>query len=205
MGRYSKWFFPRICDRLMSIEALTEQRKSLLSDVSGEVLEVGFGTGLNLPHYPAAVTRLTAADINPGMLSLAEKRSTECPFNVDHRLMNGETLALETGRFDCAVSTWVLCSIREVEQALAEIRRVLKPEGRLFFIEHGLSDDSTVQRWQNRLNGLQKKIADGCNLNRDMKALIQSVGFDFERLETFYVKKAPKTHGFTFRGVAIPS
>ena len=181
---------------------LAEARQALLADVEGEVLEIGFGTGLNLPHYPPNVQKITTVDVNPGMNKIAQKRIEDSSTTVDNRVLNGESLPMEDHTFDSVVSTWTLCSIQNVGQALKEIYRVLKPGGRFFFIEHGLSEDPKIQRWQNLLNPLQMRIADGCHLNRDIGVLIEEQDFNIVELDRFYMEKAPKTHGYTYRGVA---
>jgi ubiquinone/menaquinone biosynthesis C-methylase UbiE len=188
----------------MSAPALAQCRQKLLADVRGDVLEIGFGTGLNLPYYPPHIHHLTAVDINPGMPALAQKRLRTSPITVDYRILNGEVLPMRDHTFDSVVSTWTLCSIANVTQALQEIRRVLKPEGRFLFIEHGLSDAPRVQRWQHRLNPLQKLLADGCHLDRNMRALIEAQQFHFLALRQFYLDNTPKTHGYTYQGLATP-
>lgn len=202
MGLYSTYIFPRILDRFMSAGQMKKARSALLAGVSGEIFEIGFGTGLNLPFYPDGVRTIVTADVNAGMNSLAQKRIDECPITVDNRVLNGENLPMEDATFDSVVCTWTLCSIKNVEQALSEIHRVLKPEGRFFFVEHGLADDPKVQRWQHRLNPLQKKIGDGCNLNRDIKALVQDQHFRFVEFENYYMEKVPRIAGYQYHGIA---
>ena len=202
MGFYSRVVFPFACDRLMSRGALEEARSELLSGTTGEVLEIGFGTGLNLPHYPSSVRRITAVEINPGMAHMARRRIEHHSIPVDIRLMDGEELPLKDDSFDSVVSTWTLCSIRNVERALEEIHRVVKPDGHLHFIEHGLSDDPRIQRWQNRITPLQRFIAEGCHLNRNIKTLIEGQNFEITELKQYYMDEAPRTHGYTYQGLA---
>jgi SAM-dependent methyltransferase len=202
MGLYSRLLFPRGLDWLMSRPPFPEFRQALLADVEGKVLEVGFGTGLNLPHYPNHIRTLTTVDPNPGMTTLARKRIDASPLTVESHVINGEQLPMSDNVFDTVVSTWTLCSITDVEQALAEIRRVLKPDGRFFFIEHGLSDEPKVQRWQHFLTPLQRIYADGCHLNRDIPKIIEGQGLTFVQFEQFYLDGAPKSQGCMFRGVA---
>jgi ubiquinone/menaquinone biosynthesis C-methylase UbiE len=189
----------------MSAPALAQCRQELLADVSGDVLEIGFGTGLNLPYYPSHIHHLTAVDINPSMPALAQQRLRASPITVDYRILNGEELPMRDQTFDSVVSTWTLCSIANVAQALREIRRVLKAEGRFLFIEHGLSDTPRVQRWQHRLNPLQKVLADGCHLNRNMRALIEAQQFHLLTLRQFYLEHTLKTHGYMYQGQATPA
>lgn len=186
----------------MSDSTLAEYRQQVLAAVSGEVLEIGFGTGLNLPHYPERIQKLIVIDTNPGMNALAQKRIQASPIRVALQVLNSESLPMVDNSFDSVICTWTLCSIANVCQALKEICRVLKPGGKFFFIEHGLSDEPKVQVWQNRLTPLQKMIADGCHLNRNIKQLIENY-FQILKLEQFYAPGIPKTHSYMYQGVAI--
>ncbi len=201
MGVYSQVIFPRLVDWTMSNPTLTKYRQQVLSEVSGDVLEIGFGTGLNLPHYPERLQKLTVIDTNPGMNVIAQKRIQTLPIRIEHRVLNSESLPMVDNSFDSIVCTWTLCSIVNVDQALKEIYRVLRPGGKFFFIEHGLSDEPPVQVWQNRLTPLQKMIADGCHLNRNIKQLIDNY-FQILKLEQFYAPNLPKTHSYMYQGVA---
>ena len=163
MGFYSKYIFPRIIDKMMSTGYMKKARTAVLSEVSGNVFEVGFGTGLNLDFYPDSVTKITTADINPGMNKKALKRIQLSKIEVDHNVINGESLPFEEELFDSVVCTWTLCSIEQVDRALQEFRRVLKPEGKFFFVEHGLADDEKVQKWQNRLATASRGIRSNCS------------------------------------------
>lgn len=179
-----------------------DYRQKLLSKVYGNVLEIGFGTGLNLPYYPPSLGALTALDPNPGMLKKAGKRLAKSPLQVGLHRLHGEKLPFENQTFDCVVQTWTLCSIKDPELALWEIHRVLKNDGKLFFIEHGLSPDPKVRLWQRRLTPWQRRWADGCHLDRDMAALIESAGFRFMELKKFYHEDFPKVAGFFYQGIA---
>ncbi|WP_013322283.1 class I SAM-dependent methyltransferase [Gloeothece verrucosa] len=201
MGFYSNVILPWLIDINMSDPKISEYRKQVLSEVSGEVLEIGFGTGLNLAYYPSSVEKITTVDVNPGMNKLAQKRLKKTQIMVDNRVLNGENLPMKDESFDAVVSTWTLCSIAKVDQAIQEIHRVLKPGGKFFFIEHGLSNESSVQVWQNRLNPLQKIIGDGCHLNRNIRAIISQT-FKTVSLEEFYVPDLPKIIGYMYKGVA---
>jgi ubiquinone/menaquinone biosynthesis C-methylase UbiE len=145
-----------------------------------------------------------AIDANPGVHKLAKKRISHSSITVDHRVLNGESLPMTDNTFDSVVSTWTLCSIANIDQALQEIHRVLKPGGRFFFIEHGLSRDPQVQAWQNRLNPLQNIIADGCNLNRNIRQLVEKQ-FATVTLKEFYADKTPKFIGYLYQGIATKS
>ena len=202
MGFYSQVIFPHLCDFLLGQPHVARHRRELLADAAGDVLEIGFGTGLNLPHYPSQVRKLIAVDPNPGMHRLARRRIRQARVAFEHRALGGERLPFADGTFDCAVSTFTLCSIGDVGRALAEVYRVLRPGGRFLFLEHGLSPDPGVQKWQRRLNWLEMRLAVGCRLDRDIAALVSSVPFAAVRADTFYLEKTPPTHGHLFRGAA---
>jgi ubiquinone/menaquinone biosynthesis C-methylase UbiE len=202
MGFYSNLVIPYCIDLAMSGSNLEQYRQELLKDVSGEILEIGFGTGLNLPHYPEQVTKITTVEPNPGMQKLARSRIQQSLITVDYQILNGESLPMADFSFDSIVCTWTLCSIPLVEQAIAEIYRLLKPGGKFFFIEHGLSQDLNIQIWQNRLTPLQKAIADGCHLNRKINDLVTKQ-FSNVTLKQFYAPRLPKVIGYMYQGIAV--
>jgi ubiquinone/menaquinone biosynthesis C-methylase UbiE len=185
----------------MSTPELSKFRQEILANIDGEVLEIGFGTGLNLPFYPDSVRKLTTVDVNPGMNALAQKRLSTSRLNVEQQVLNGEKLPMAANTFDHVVSTWTLCSIAQADNALAEIYRVLKPGGTFIFIEHGLSDIPKIQVWQNRLTPFQKVIGDGCHLNRNIQLLIEK-HFDKVELERFIMKNLPAIAAYTYKGTA---
>jgi SAM-dependent methyltransferase len=199
---YSQVIFPRLCDLLLNQPSVAKYRKQLLATAYGEVLEIGFGTGLNLPHYPDTIKRITTVDPNAGMHRLAQRRVKRSSIVIDQRVLNGERLPFESATFDCAVSTFTLCSIDDVAQALSEVYRVLRPGGRLLFLEHGLSPELSVQKWQRRLNWLEMCLADGCHLDRSMKELVTAWPFLSVEVEEFYLERTPRTHGYLYRGIA---
>jgi SAM-dependent methyltransferase len=200
---YSQVIFPRLCDFFLSRPVFARHRRELLAHADGHVLEIGFGTGLNLFFYPEHVRRITTADPNPGMHRLAQVRIKKTGMEVDQRLLSSERLPFEDGTFDCVVSTFTMCSIEAVQQALSEIYRVLKSGGRFLFLEHGLSPERRVQRWQRRLNWLEMRLGDGCRLDRDMRALVCSQPFSSIDVENFCLERIPKTHGYLYRGIAV--
>lgn len=202
MPFYSRVIFPRLCDFLLSRPFVAKHRRELLAHAFGDVLEIGFGTGLNLPHYSARVRKITTVDPNVGMHRRAQKRVKQTGIEVDQRVLSGEQLPFEDNSFDCVVSTFTLCSIEDVKRALNEVYRVLKPGGRFLFLEHGLSPEPKVQKWQHRLNWLEMRLADGCHLDRDVEALIAGQLFLSVEIEKFYLEKTPKTHGYLYRGIA---
>ena len=203
MGIYSRHILPRLLDFAMRRESLGPQRRDLLSEVAGEVLEIGFGSGLNLPFYPPAVRRLTAVEPSEGMSSKARARVAQSGIEVTTLALDAASrLPLADGSFDAAVSTWTLCSIADVGAALREVHRVLRPGGQFFFIEHGLSPDAPVARWQHRLTPINRRLAGGCHLDRDIAAIVRASSLSVERCDTFYLPGAPKVGGFMYRGTA---
>src|SRR5262245_51740231 len=202
MGFYDNWVLPRFLNLAMSNKYTTEERKKALAGVSGTVLEVGFGSGLNLPWYSAGVCRLVAVDPSREGAKLARKRIAEASFPVEFIPAGAENIDSPDHSFDCVVSTFTLCTIPDPLAALRQMRRVLKPGGKLFIAEHGLTQDPDVQRWQHRMNGFNNFICGGCNTNRDIRRLVADAGFEFEQVDQYYVQGAPKFAGFITRGIA---
>jgi ubiquinone/menaquinone biosynthesis C-methylase UbiE len=178
-------------------------RREVLAQAEGEILEIGFGTGLNLQYYPEHVRHLTAIDPGQGMARIARRRVERSDIDVDLRVQTAEELPFEDGQFDCVVSTWTLCSIQHARRAVAEIGRVLKQGGRFLYLEHGLGEEPGVQRWQRRLTPLQKRIAGGCRLDVDIEALVRSGAFRDVRVERFLLDRTPRIMGSMYRGVAV--
>jgi len=203
MGLYARHIFPRLCDWSMRNPRIDRLRRETLTRVDGEILEIGFGTGLNLEHYPEHVRHLTAIDPGEGMARIARRRIERSQIDVDLQVQTAEELPFEDSSFDCVVSTWTLCSIPDVQQAMREVHRVLKPGGRFMFLEHGLSDEPKIQRWQWRLNWIQKQVGDGCRLDLDVKAVVGEQPFREVSLDQFLLEKTPRTHGTMYRGVAV--
>lgn len=201
MGLYNERILPYLLDLSMGDAILGRYRRAALADVSGEVLEIGFGTGLNLPYYPDPVRQLVTVDPSPGVHRLAQKRIAASSITVDHHMLSGEALPMGDRTFDSVVSTFTLCTIPQIEKALAEIYRVLKPGGHFFFVEHGLSPEPGIQTWQNRLTPIQKRIAGGCHFNRNIGQLIEQQ-FDQVQIEAAYAEKVPKVAGYFYTGVA---
>ena len=202
VGLYSKYIFPRVYDHLMDKSFWAKYRKEQLACVDGEILEIGVGTGLNLPHYPPHVRKIVTADPNPGMNKRLQRRIDETGIEVDTKIISSESLPFDEASFDCVVSTLTLCSIPDVTQAMSELYRVLKPGGSIHFLEHGHSPDAKVATWQRRLNWLQRIIGDGCTLTLDVQELIATQPFDSVEIDKFYMEKTPRTHGYMFRGTA---
>jgi ubiquinone/menaquinone biosynthesis C-methylase UbiE len=202
MGFYAQLMVPLLCDFGLDRPSVAGYRRELLAHAGGTILEIGFGTGLNLAYYPPHVRKVTAVDPNAGMYRRARRRIKEAGVEVDQRVGGGERLPFEDGIFDCVVSTFTLCSIEDVRQALSEVCRVLKAGGKFLFLEHGISPQSNVQRWQRRLNRLWMWLAGGCHLDRDMRALVSAQPFSSVEVEEFYLEKTPRTHGYLYRGIA---
>jgi ubiquinone/menaquinone biosynthesis C-methylase UbiE len=204
MGFYGERIFPRIVNLACNTAETRRVRELVCAPLRGEVLEIGFGTGLNVPHLPSGVTKLLAVDPMERGRELAAERIAESDVPVEFIGLDGQTLALDDASVDAALSTWSLCTIPDAVAAVREVARVLRPGGRFHFAEHGASPDEKVRTWQDRLNGVQNRIACGCNMNREIPDLVRAGGMEIEELETFYAKGDPKILGWTFRGVAAP-
>jgi len=201
MGIYRRFVLPKLIDLMMKNREVTPRRAQLIPKARGAVLEIGIGSGLNLPFYSQAVTRVRGVDASPELLAMARKKVGGAPFPVDLVCESAEHLSLDDASVDTVVTTWTLCSIPDPSRALREMRRVLKPEGRLLFIEHGCSPDPKVQAWQHRLNPLWRKIGGGCNLDRKIDDLIQAAGFHLMELQTSYMP-GPRPMTYTYEGAA---
>jgi len=202
MSLYSKFVLPYLTDFAMRDKAARARRSELVPGADGIVLEIGVGSGLNLPFYTSAVKHLCAVDPSPELLSMARKKADRVAFPVDLRCESAERLSLDGGTVDTIVMTWALCSIPDPERALREMRRVLKPQGRMIFIEHGLSPDSRVRPWQNGFNPIWSRVAGGCNLNRKIDDLLISSGFNIVELRTAYLP-GPRPFTYTYEGCAV--
>ena len=201
MGFYGDRVLPRFVDVALGGRAFDEMRARVASGLHGEVLEVGFGSGRNVPHYPPSVSRVRAVDPATHGRTLAAERVAASPIPVEYVGLDGEALPLEDASVDHVLSTWTLCTIPGVERALGEMRRVLRPGGALHFIEHGRAPDPKVARWQDRLTLVQRRMFGGCHLNRRIEELVATAGFEVGRLENFFMR-GPKPFGYMFEGVA---
>ena len=202
MGFYQDQLLPRFQDKVMDRKDMREIRARVCSRLSGEVVEVGFGTGLNSPHYPEAVETVAAVEPSAMCMRIAQPRIALTSAKVELAGLTGEELELPSETFDAALSTWTLCTIPNVDGALGEIRRVLKPGGQFHFVEHGHAPDSGVSRWQARIEPPWKRIAGGCHLTREISELVRHSGFVVEKLDTYYLKGEPKMFGYTYEGIA---
>lgn len=201
MGLYASRILPRATDLALSSPGFGEIRSRVCAGLSGDVLEIGFGSGRNVPHYPGSVSRILAVDPATAARKLAAKRVAESPIQVDYIGLDGEQLPLGDASVDHVVSTWTLCSIPDVQRALLEVGRVLRPGGSLHFVEHGRAPDPRVARWQDRLTPIQRRVFGGCHLNRQIDDLIEHAGLQISRLDTGYAAR-PKVSGYLFEGIA---
>ena len=205
MGFYARHILPRVLDWTCGMKEVRKQRQKVVPLAEGCVLEIGIGTGLNLPYYDAGkIERVIGLDPAEEMLSYARRRSESLPFTVEYLVLQGENIPLEPASVDTVLVTYTLCTIPDAAAALAGMRRVLRRNGRLIFCEHGKAPDEAVRRWQDRLNPLWGRLGGGCNLNRDIPALIEAAGFGIDNLETMYMPGTPRFVGFNYRGSARP-
>lgn len=200
MGFYNDRVVPRLVNLAMRNRQLAPYRERIVGNAKGRVLEIGIGSGVNLPLYTDA-TQIVGIEPHPRLLKMAAEKGGR----TLSELIEGsaESIPLEDSSIDTVVTTWTLCSIPDVATALAEMRRVLKPDGQLLFVEHGLAPDEGVRKWQNRLTPVWKKIAGGCHLNRPVRTLIENSGFQISRLDTGYMP-GPKPMTFMYEGAARP-
>ena len=206
MGWYERRVLPILVDKMMTGAETERLRKAALGPARGRVLEIGCGTGLNVPHYPPAVTQLIGLDPNSGMEKIARQRLAAAPVKGEFVLGRGDNrLPFDDASFDTVVTTFVLCTVGDVERALTEIRRVLKPNGQYLLLEHGLAPDASVQRWQQRLNRFNQLVMGGCNLNRPIARLVVGAGFTLQASNEFFQAGAPKFAGFTTSAIAVAS
>ena len=192
MGIYRDKVLPRIVDKACGMQVSEPLRARVCANLHGHVLEVGFGSGLNTAHYPTAVTGVTAIEPSDLAWKLAADRLEATTIPIARSGLDGEKLPLPDDSCDTALSTWTLCTIPDVTAALAELRRVLKPGGTFHFVEHGLAPDDKVQRWQHRLEPIQKRLFGGCHLTRPITKLLTDAGFTIRELDVFYEDGAPK-------------
>jgi ubiquinone/menaquinone biosynthesis C-methylase UbiE len=203
MGLYKSRILPRILDLAMRNEALDVYRHKIIGSARGVVLEVGVGSGMNLPFYGRAVDRVYGLDPSPELLDLARQRAREAAIPIFLLRASAEEMPFATSVFDTIVMTWTLCSIPKPTIALAEMRRVLKSDGQLIFVEHGLSPETGVARWQHRLTPCWRWISGGCHLDRKTDDLLRRAGFEIKDFATGYMK-GPKAWTFMYEGAAKP-
>jgi ubiquinone/menaquinone biosynthesis C-methylase UbiE len=203
MGFYQDRIVPHLVRLSMRNEVLVPYRRRIVPAAQGRVLELGIGSGVNLPLYSASVREVIGLDPSAKLLEMAGEAARPLARPIELLEGSAETIPLEDTSVDTVVSTWTLCSIPNVTRALAEVRRVLKPSGQFLFVEHGRSPDANVRGWQDRLTPMWKRLAGGCHLNRAIPELLQGAGFHIERLETGYMR-GPKAMTFMYEGRARP-
>lgn len=197
---YEDHLLPYAIDFICGLPSFEKGRKSLMPKASGRVLEIGMGTGRNLPYYKPKQLKCLCG-IDPGLHPKAERRAKTAGIDVKLIPLSAEHIPAEDHSFDCVVSTFTLCTIPDAAAALAEVYRVLAPGGRLLFLEHGAAPDKKVREWQNRITPHWEKLAGGCHLNREMPKLIEAAGFKLEQLEQEY-QPGPRFLTYLYSGVA---
>lgn len=203
MGIYAEQVLPRIVNVACGLKNAEPLRRRVCEGLEGEVVEIGFGSGLNVPFYPDTVTRVAAIEPADTGWKLAAKRLSATSVPVERSGLDGQSLPFADNSFDSALSTWTMCTIPDVETALAELRRVLKPGATLHFVEHGLAPDEGVRRWQHRLEPMQKRVFGGCHLTRPVVQLLTTAGFTITEVDEFYEEGAPKIMGADSLGTAV--
>jgi SAM-dependent methyltransferase len=205
MGFYGEQVVPRFVNVSCGVKGLAPLRHRVCEGLEGDIVEIGFGSGLNIPFYPSAVAHVDAVEPSDVGWKLASKRLADATMAVERSGLDGQSLPFADDSHDAALSTFTLCTIPEVQAALGEVHRVLKPGGKLHFIEHGLAPDEKVQRWQRRIEPVQKRVFGGCHLTRPVADLLQAAGFTITDLDVFYEKGSPKSVGAFSLGVAVAS
>lgn len=204
MGLYSRYILPRAVHYACSLKQVGRQREKVVPHAHGRILEVGIGTGLNLPYYDATrVSKIWGLEPAPEMIRMARRVADSVPFEVDFLNLSGAEIPLEDNSVDTVVVTYTLCSIAAPLPALLQMRRVLRPGGELLFCEHGAAPDTSVRRWQERINPIWKRIGGGCHLNRVIPEQIEEGGFRIKQLNTMYIP-GWRPASFNFRGIAVP-
>src|SRR5438874_3626979 len=203
MGFYNDVILPRLCDLAMRNKELTPFRERVIGAADGRVLEIGVGSGMNLPFYRPPVREVLALEPAPRLVSMARSASHATSVPVSFLGASAEAIPLDGHSVDTVVTTWTLCSIQQAGAALAEMRRVLRPGGKLLFAEHGLAPDEAVRWWQDRLTPVWRHIGGGCHLNRPIRSMIEAAGFHIDRIETGYIP-GPKPMTFMYEGSARP-
>ena len=202
MTFYGNQLLPRLQDKAMDRKPIRALRARVCAGLRGEVVEVGFGTGLNAPHYPPALAKVWAIEPSALCMRIAQPRIAQSSTAVELAGLDGRHIDLPSASLDAALSTWTLCTIPDLATALTELRRLLKPGGSFHFVEHGHAPDANVAGWQRRLEPLTKRLAGGCHLTRRIPETIERAGFVIEQLHSYYVEGEPQVFAYTFEGRA---
>lgn len=204
MGLYSRYILPRVVHFTCGLKPNMRQREKVVPRARGRVLEIGIGSGLNLPYYDSAkVSKVWGLDPSPEMTRMARRIAASLPFEVEFIGLPGDEIPLEDNSVDTVIVTYTLCTIADTTPALRQMSRVLRPGGELIFCEHGAAPDASVRRWQDRLNPIWTRLGGGCNLNRPIPTLIEAGGFEIKSLDTMYIP-GWRPASFNYWGTAIP-
>lgn len=204
MGLYSRYILPKVVHFTCGRKPNMRQREKVVPRARGRVLEIGVGSGLNLPYYDSAkVTKVWGLDPSPEMTQMARRSAASLPFEVEFISLPGDEIPLEDNSVDTVVVTYTLCTISDTTPVLRQISRVLRPGGELIFCEHGAAPDASVRHWQDRLNPIWKRLGGGCNLNRPIPTIIEAGGFRIKSLNTMYIP-GWRPASFNFWGIAVP-
>lgn len=201
MGFYAEVILPRLCDFAMRNQRLLPYRERVIGAAEGRVLEIGLGSGRNLPLYRTPAREILGLEPSPQLIAMAKHGAPASSIPATFIEGSAELIPLDDNSIDTVVTTWTLCTIPHAEVALGEMHRVLKPGGRLLFVEHGLAPDKSVRKWQNLLTPAWKSVSGGCHLNRPIASMIEGAGFRFDRLETGYMP-GPRLMTFFYEGSA---
>lgn len=200
---YEKYVLPKLLDTCCSTKPINYQRKKIVPNAAGTVLEIGIGSGLNIPYYNlSGIDKIYGLDPSPELCDLAYKNAINYEVEIDFLINDAEEIKLESKSIDTVLITYTLCSIRELQQSLKEIKRVMKSDAVLMFCEHGIAPDIKTIKWQNRINPLWGKLFGGCNINRDIPNILSSSGFNIHNLEQMYLPSTPKIVGYNYWGTA---
>ena len=200
---YEKYVLPKIINCACGTKPILIQRQKIVPSASGVILEIGVGSGVNIPYYSNSnVKKLIGLDLQQDNWDQAYKIAKKSNISIDLLQGDGEELPIPNNSIDTVLITYTMCTIPNVQRSLAEIKRVLHREGKLLFCEHGLAPDKNVQKWQNKLNPIWKKCLGGCNLNRNIPELVLKSGFSFESINEMYIPSTPKFIGYNYWGTA---
>ena len=206
MSLYGKYILPKLLNSCCSNPPMVYQRKKVVPLAEGDVLEVGIGSGLNLPFYDKSkINKLWGLDPSEELNKMAAEVAKEEKMEVDFIISGAEEIPLPDNKVDTVILTYTMCTIPDVDLANEEIKRVLKPEGKLIFCEHGIAPDENIYKWQKRINPIWKRIAGGCNLHRNIPEIIENSGFNIKEIETMYLPSTPKFAGYNYWGFAKPN